>query len=136
MEYLRPSMRTFGLNICIGIFYSISCMMIPWLAAWVGHWRIFLIIVSLSNLPVLLFYLIVPESAQWLMSKGRIEEAIKCFKKIAKINKKVLHPKTIESLQDYSQEHINNTEHRSENFLGLLKTPNLRRKTLILMYKS
>lgn len=110
--------------------------MIPWLATWVGHWRIFLTIVSLSNLLVLLFYLIVPESAQWLMSKGRIEEAIECFKKIAKINKKVLHGKAIESIQDYSQQHINNTEHKSENFLGLLKTPNLRRKTLILMYKS
>lgn len=135
MEYLRPSMRTFGLNICIGVFYTISCMAIPWVASWVGNWRTFLIIISTSHLSVLLFYIIVPESAQWLISKGRTEEAIKCFQKIAKINNRSINPKTIESLRRYANKHIKKDE-KHENFFGLLKTPNLRRKTLILIYKS
>ncbi|CAG9759860.1 unnamed protein product [Ceutorhynchus assimilis] len=136
MEYLRPSMRTFGLNICIGLFYSLSCMAIPWVASWVGNWRNFLIIISFSHVPVLLFYFIVPESAQWLLSKGRTEEAIKCFQRIAKINRKTIDPKTIEGLKVYSNQHINKKQENSENFFGLVKTPNLRRKTLILIYKS
>ncbi|ERL86156.1 hypothetical protein D910_03569 [Dendroctonus ponderosae] len=135
MEYLRPSMITFGLNICIGVFYSISCMSVPWVAVWVGNWKTLLIIVSGAHLTVLLFYLIVPESAQWLISKGRTEEAIVCFQRIARINGRTIKPKAIESLRQYSLENIN-CKHQQENFFGLLKTPNLRRKTIILIYKS
>ncbi|KAL1493469.1 hypothetical protein ABEB36_011516 [Hypothenemus hampei] len=135
MEYLRPNMRTFGLNFCIGVFYCLSCIAIPWVVAWIGTWRSFLLVVSLSHLLVLLFYLIVPESAQWLISKGRTEEAIECFKKIARINRKILRPKAVESLLQYSNQHIKCDESK-ENFFGLLKTPNLRRKTLVLIYKS
>ncbi|CAH1153783.1 unnamed protein product [Phaedon cochleariae] len=135
MEYMRPNLRTMGLNLCIGVFYCLSCTAIPWVAVFLGNWRFFLVFVSLPHLLVLGFYLTVPESAQWLASKGRTEEAIDCFRKIAKINGYNIDEKAVEGLRVYCKDHMNvKTEH--ESLLGLLKTPKLRRKTLILIFKS
>lgn len=135
MEYIRPSMRTCGLNFCIGVFYCLSSMCVPWTAVLVGNWRNFLLTIAFPHLIVALFYLCVPESAQWLISKGRIDEAIQCFQRIAKVNKKIIDDDAIEGLRRYAQVHIN-VQKKHENFFGLLKTPKLRRKTLILIFKS
>ncbi|XP_044256798.1 organic cation transporter protein-like isoform X1 [Tribolium madens] len=135
MEYIRPSMRTFGLNLCIGVFYCFACMIIPWVAVWLQNWESLLLAIAIPHLSVLSFYFIVPESAQWLISKGRTEEAIDCFKWIARVNGKKLNDKHFEGLNRYCCQHIN-ARKKHESFLGLLKTPKLRRKTLILIFKS
>ncbi|KAJ8951423.1 hypothetical protein NQ318_006852 [Aromia moschata] len=135
MEYIKPSLRTFGLNLCIGIFYCLSCMAVPWVAVLLGNWRLFLVFISIPHLFVLGFFCLVPESAQWLISKGRTDEAIECFTRIAKINRKTISVKAIEALKRYCSGHVS-IKRTHESFLGLLKTPKLRRKTLILVFKS
>ncbi|XP_044765758.1 organic cation transporter protein-like [Coccinella septempunctata] len=136
MEYIRPKMRTLGLNLTIGVFYCLSCMTVPWVAVSLGNWWLFLTVISLPNLLIISFYLYVPESAQWLISKGRTEEAIKCFKEIAKYNRREIPQKSIDSLKQYCEKHVDSGRGKHENLLGLLKTPKLRRKTLILVFKS
>lgn len=101
-----------------------------------GSWRTFLIIVSVPHLLVLTFYLLVPESAQWLLSKGKTDEAIECFKRIAKINKKTVDQKTIDGLKDYASKRISKDGPNQANILDLLRTPKLRKKMLILAFKS
>lgn len=96
----------------------------------------FLIIVSVPHVLVLTFYCLVPESAQWLLSKGRTDEAVRCFKRIAKINGKEFDHKFIDDINEYSKSHINTAKEKHENILGLLKTPKLRKKMLILAFKS
>jgi OCT family organic cation transporter-like MFS transporter 4/5 len=135
MEYVRPSMRTFGLNLCIGVFYCLACMVVPWVAVWLQNWKLLLLVISVPHLSVLAFYLVVPESAQWLISKGRTNDAIQRFKWIAKINQRVLTDKQVDALRRYCSQNLTTTN-KHENFLGLLKTPKLRRKTLILIFKS
>lgn len=135
MEYMKPSMRTLGLNLCIGVFYCLSCMAVPWVAIILGNWRMFLIFISVPHLLVLGFYFLVPESAQWLISKGRTEEAIQCFRRIARVNGKKVCEKTVESLRRFCSVHVSSKQ-TNESFLGLLKTPKLRRKTTILVFKS
>lgn len=135
MEYLRPSMRTIGLNICIGIFYCLASMAVPWTAMILRSWKMFLIAISIPHLFVISFYYIVPESAQWLVSKGRVEDAINCLKRVAKINKKNISVDVLNAFRGYVNVNITKrNQHKS--FLGLLKTPKLRRKTCILIFKS
>lgn len=128
-------MRTIGLNICIGIFYCLASMAIPWTAMLLKSWKIFLIVISVPHLLVLGFYFLVPESAQWLVSKGREEDAINCLKRVAHINKKTISESVLNSFKAYVQVNINN-QGKHGSFLGLLKTPKLRRKTCILIFKS
>ncbi|PSN44621.1 hypothetical protein C0J52_10017 [Blattella germanica] len=88
MEYMRPDMRTFGLNLCIGVFYCIGCVVSPWLALFSGDWRYFLFGISAPMLLVPALAFLLPESAGWLINKGRIEDAVLRFNRIAKINGK------------------------------------------------
>ena len=83
---MRPDMRTVGLNVCIGLFYWLGSMVLPWVALQSGEWRHFLLYVSAPFLLVIPYYWLLPESARWLIDKGRVNEAVRCFKRIAAFN--------------------------------------------------
>lgn len=139
LEYIRPSMRTFGLNLCIGIFYCFGSMVTPWIAVWLGSWKSYLIYTSLPIAIVPFFYFILPESAQWLISKNDIEAAIVCYRRVARFNGKVLDNDTIESFRAHHRNQMlkqQNSNAKKPGLLGLFKTKRLRRNTLILFFKS
>lgn len=139
LEYIRPSMRTFGLNLCIGIFYCAGSMLTPWIAVLLGHWKSYLIYTSLPIATVPLFYFVLPESAQWLISKNDIEGAIVCFRRVARFNGKILDNETIERFREHHRNEMlkrSGDGVKSPGILDLFKTKRLRRNTLILFFKS
>jgi MFS transporter, OCT family, solute carrier family 22 (organic cation transporter), member 13 len=93
MEYLRPSLRSIGLNLAVGVFYTIGCVSLPWLTHVAGHWRNFLFLIACPAfiLPVVPF--LVPESARWALASGKgPHSALSSMQKIAKFNGKKLLP--------------------------------------------
>lgn len=94
MEYMRPDMRTLGLNLCIGIFYCLGCVVLPWVALLSCEWRHFLLYLSAPILVVVSYYWLLPESARWLVDKGRVTEAVRCFERIAAFNGRGQIPST------------------------------------------
>lgn len=136
MEYIRPSMRTFGLNLCIGIFYCIGSMITPWIAVLVGNWKFFLLATALPIIIIPGFYFIIPESAQWLIARNDIEAAVNCFKRVAKFNGKCLDDESIEKFKINCKSVMGSTGNKNPSMLGLFKTKRLRRNTLILFFKS
>lgn len=139
LEYIRPSMRTFGLNLCIGIFYCLGSMVTPWIAVYLGSWRSYLLFTSLPLAAVPLFYFVLPESAHWLISKNDVEGAIVCYRRVARFNGKVLDNSTIESFRELHQIEVlkqSLSATSSPGVLDLFKTKRLRRNTLILFFKS
>ncbi|KAH8360131.1 hypothetical protein KR093_010956 [Drosophila rubida] len=135
MEYMRPSLRTIGLSICIGVFYCIGSMSAPWIAVLMGSWRGYLLVTSLPLSLVPLFYFIVPESVQWLVSKQQYERAARCLKRVAKINGRQVEEREYEQFIEECKQR-QQTVQSAPNLLGLFKTPRLRRNTLILFFKS
>ncbi|KAJ6623925.1 Organic cation transporter protein [Pseudolycoriella hygida] len=136
MEYIRPSMRTFGLNLCIGIFYCIGSMICPWIAVAVGDWRTFLLVTSLPVLVVPLLYFFVAESALWLVSKNNIDGAVDCFIRVAKFNKQPLSEEDVDEFRKEMSETRSMDKRSTSTLIGLFKTPRLRRLTFILFFKS
>jgi hypothetical protein len=88
MEYLRPDMRTLGLNMCIGLFYCVGSIAVPWVALVAQEWRHFLLYLSAPMLLVPCYYWLLPESARWLIQRGRVQEAVSCFQRISAFNGK------------------------------------------------
>lgn len=129
-------MRTFGLNICIGIFYCIGSMISPWIAVGVGDWKTFLLVTSLPVLVVPLLYLLVEESALWLISMNDVDAAVDCFQRVAKFNKQTLTEADIDEFRKDISETRNLEKRNTSTLIGLFKTPRLRRLTLILFFKS
>lgn len=136
MEYIRPAKRTLGLNLCIGIFYCIGSIITPWIAVGLGTWRQFLLAAALPTLVVPAFYFFVPESALWLISKHRIDEALNCFQRVANFNGRQLDPEDIAEFKCKTLTAANNSTAEKPSLFGLFKTPNLRRNILILFFKS
>ncbi|XP_015478233.1 solute carrier family 22 member 3-like isoform X2 [Parus major] len=80
-----------------------------------------------GNLDDMLCDWVVPESPRWLLTRRKGEKALKIMRNIAKHNGKFLSP-------HYSEITISNEEVSNPSFLDLVRTPQMRRSTLILMY--
>lgn len=140
LEYIAPKMRTLGLNLCIGIFYCFGSVVTPWVAVWLGNWKLYLLATIIPTFIVPIFYFIIPESAEWLISKNKLDEALVCYQRIAKFNKRELDENFVENFKSVAAT-INSKQEKSgevknPSLIDLFKTPRLRRLTLILFFKS
>ncbi|XP_046985991.1 organic cation transporter protein-like [Schistocerca americana] len=124
MEYMGERWRTAGLNATVGVFYGVGCAAAPWLALGCGGWP--------------LLFLLLPESARWLLQAGRPQRAAACYRSVAAANGRLRHlpHDLVERLQEMSYKITAEAAETSASVFGLLKTPVLRRRTLILVFKS
>jgi hypothetical protein len=91
MEYLRPSLRSVGLNLAVGIFYTIGCVSVPWLSHAAGDWRLFMLCIACPALLLPAVPFVVPESARWTLAAGKgPQRAFRSLQRIAKLNGKEL----------------------------------------------
>lgn len=139
MEYLRPSSRTLGLNLCIGIFYCLGSVITPLIALQLGDWRLFLVATAVPILIVPSFWFILPESIHWLVAAKKPQRALQMFHKVAKYNKKKLPAKFDQEFNDSYESFCNHQEAKEKSLdtlAGLFRTPRLRKNMFILFFKS
>ncbi|XP_017873585.1 PREDICTED: organic cation transporter protein-like [Drosophila arizonae] len=136
-EYLSPKHRTLGLNIVLAVFYCVGLVISPWVAIWVGTWRNYLWAASLPALGVLCYPCLLFESAEWLLTKRQFDKAADCLRRIAKFNRRQVDENVFVEFIKYYHEKIN-MEQKTTNdtFMGMLRTPRLRKFTIILLIKS
>ncbi|NXI70425.1 S22A3 protein, partial [Anseranas semipalmata] len=124
-EIVGSAQRIIG--IVIQIFFTLGIMILPGIAYLVPTWQGIQLAISLPNFLFLLYYWVVPESPRWLLTRKKGEKALKIMHDIAKHNGKYLSP-------HYSEITVSNAEVSNPSFLDLVRTPQMRRNTLILMY--
>ncbi|XP_072014759.1 organic cation transporter protein-like [Amphiura filiformis] len=74
------------------------------------------------------------ESPRWLLSKGRITEAQRVIRRIAKVNKKDLPDEFFNNLELHEQEKPQEKSDKQPNVFYLFRYPYLRLKTITLMF--
>ncbi|XP_071956471.1 organic cation transporter protein-like [Antedon mediterranea] len=126
-EWVGPSYRK-AVAIYTSIMWATGYMLLAVFAYFFTNWRTLAMVTSLSGGLLLILYPFIPESARWLMTQGRIDEALRAIEKAAKVNGKKL-PDLI-----YDKHNFTVAEDESGTILDLFKTPNMRKKTLIMMY--
>ncbi|XP_030253545.1 solute carrier family 22 member 13-like isoform X3 [Sparus aurata] len=99
LEWTNPSKAALCAQIII-TFFPVGMMLLCGIAYLINDWRI-LQMVLFSPLVLVLgfFYWFLPESARWLMTHGRKDEAIKELRRAARVNKRMVH-------DDLLNEHI------------------------------
>uniref|UniRef100_A0A034W4Y1 Organic cation transporter-like protein n=3 Tax=Endopterygota TaxID=33392 RepID=A0A034W4Y1_BACDO len=138
-EYLSPQKRTLGLNLITGVFYFIGLALSPWYALWSGSWRNYLYIASVPALIAITYPFVICESAQWLITTQRYERAVKCLKRVAKINKREVKDEVFEEFVAYYQKKVDyerKLKITKDTFWGMFRTPRLRKFTIIMVLKS
>ncbi|XP_030185489.1 solute carrier family 22 member 13 isoform X1 [Lynx canadensis] len=93
-EWVGPSRRTQAV-ILVQCAFSLGQMALAGLAYGVRNWRYFQMA---GTAPVLLLFFYIwalPESARWLLTRGRVEEAKQVIQKAASVNRRKLSPELL-----------------------------------------
>uniref|UniRef100_A0A8D2N5T9 Solute carrier family 22 member 13 n=1 Tax=Zonotrichia albicollis TaxID=44394 RepID=A0A8D2N5T9_ZONAL len=105
--------------------FAIGQMILAGLSYGIRNWRLLEIAGSAPMFALFFYIWVLPESARWLVTKGRIEEAKKVLQKAAATNKCSLPPELLEQLKPEK-------EVRSGSFLDLFQKKHLLKVTLIM----
>ncbi|XP_038078934.1 organic cation transporter protein-like [Patiria miniata] len=125
-EFVGPGWRTF-IGVVVECFFALGYMSLAVVAYFVRDWRILQLV---GSVPIILFFLlirVVPESARWLITQGKLKEAEAIIRKIAKVNKAKL-PDQLFNVNDHIQ------EQGRTSFIDLFRMPNLRKRTFNIMF--
>lgn len=136
---MRPSMRTMGLNLAVGVFYTLGLVFTPWLAVLTGHWKYYLASTSLPILSIVLYYFVIQESAQWLVTRNDVDGAIKRLKRVAKFNGRKVAQSEFDEFKKYCEiqrQKQGGDDQRHSSLIDMFRTPRMRKHTLILFFKS
>lgn len=132
MEMTIPARRNM-MAIMISLSWPITGLCVAALGYFFRNWRnLELIAVApmALALPILIF---LPESARWLITKNRLSEAKRILNRAAKINQRELSNNI--DLSDLYKKHQLEHEKKISGLvllLSLLRTPELRKRTLVL----
>lgn len=132
MEMVGPSKRLFA-GIAVQMFFSFGFIVTAVFAYYFPLWREFQIAITLPGLLFMCYYWFIPESARWLLSKGRNDEAIKVIEAVAKENKVVIPKEVLKGVID-EQSTTKNTNENKPSLWDLFRYPNLRKKTMLIFF--
>lgn len=106
-------------------FLAAGQLVLAGLSYGIRNWRLLQIAGSAPMFALFFYYWVLPESARWLVTKGKIEEAKKYLKKAASINKRTIPPELLDQLKC-------ETQTKSGSILDLLRKKHLLKVTLIM----
>ncbi|KAI5638920.1 sugar transporter domain-containing protein [Phthorimaea operculella] len=134
VEYVGPKWRTFVANMSIAVYFTYVASALPWIALACSDWRIYALVTSVPIVFAILTPCLLPESARWLISQGRIDEAMKILKRIERINRKNIPDEIIKEFKETAVEIAQSeAECKKYSALDLFKTPRLRKHSLLLV---
>ncbi|XP_068198960.1 solute carrier family 22 member 2-like [Antennarius striatus] len=117
--------RTVG--VLYQMFFSVGIITLPLLAYLINDWRWVQAATAAPYLIFMSYYCFVPESPRWLISQKKFSKALEITDAVAKENRKEFLVNT-ETLTSDVGDSI------SVSVLDLIRTPNMRKHTLILMF--
>ncbi|EDV90527.1 organic cation transporter protein [Drosophila grimshawi] len=137
MEMVGASYRLFA-GVTVQMFFSVGFMLTAGFAYLIRDWRWLQIALTLPGLVFMGYYWLIPESARWLLSKGRSEEAFVIIERAARVNRVQIPSEIYDQLvrEESAQKEQAQTasQQPSASVWDLLRYPNLRRKTLIIFF--
>ncbi|VDM29307.1 unnamed protein product [Toxocara canis] len=130
MELVGPSKRKLA-GVISGIFFAIGQVILGTLAYFIRNYQYLQLAISLPAIMFFVYWWLVPESARWLISQQRFEEADVILQRAARMNGTKLPDKWWEQLEmpDKAGSQVENRKVEKYNFFDLLRTPKLRLRT-------
>ncbi|NXL85028.1 S22AD protein, partial [Alectura lathami] len=107
-------------------FFAFGQMLLAGLSYGIRNWRLLEIAGSAPMFALFFYACVLPESARWLVTKGKIEEAKKLLQKAASINKRTIPPELLDQLKC-------ETQTKPGNILDLVQKKHLRKVTLVML---
>ncbi|XP_038079046.1 organic cation transporter protein-like [Patiria miniata] len=131
-EFVGPNIRAFAGQF-INIYYAMGYMLLAPFAYLIRDWQMLQVALTMTFAPFILLLPFLPESARWLMSRGRTADAEKILRKMAKVNKVELPAELFEEDKD-QEEKLKDTTTRRYTYLDLFRSTNMRCKTINILF--
>ncbi|XP_066483593.1 solute carrier family 22 member 13-like [Tiliqua scincoides] len=106
---------------------ALGQMALAGLAYAIRDWRLYQKVGSAPAFALFFYIWVLPDSARWLLTKGKVKEAKKVLQKAASINKRTIPKDLLDQLAPEEKA-------KSGKMLDLFKKPHLRRMTLIMAW--
>nr|XP_007969938.2 solute carrier family 22 member 13 [Chlorocebus sabaeus] len=123
-EWVGPTWRTQAV-VLAQCTYSLGQMVLAGLAYGFRNWRLLQITGTAPGLLLFFYFWALPESARWLLTHGRMDEAKQLIQRAALVNRRKLSPELMNQL-------VPEKTGPSGNALDLFRHPQLRKVTLII----
>ncbi|CAB3221124.1 unnamed protein product [Arctia plantaginis] len=135
LEYVGPGHRTWVANLPLAIFGGTAGVCLPWIAYFASDWRLTLWLTSLPMFGAIISPWVMPESVRWLVSRGRIEEAVKVVRKFERVNKTTVPGDVMDKFITNSKKMGSK---KMESFINIFRNKLLRRTMIymIIVYGS
>nr|CAH7722373.1 unnamed protein product [Callosobruchus chinensis] len=133
LEMVGPSKRTIAGTVC-HMFFSVGYMLTAAFAMYITNWRTLQLGLTLPGVIFLIYWWFIPESARWLISKNRIDEAKRLIHDAAKYNKVTISDETLDVLLKPTEEKVKKKDEKNATVLDIFKHSNMRKKALIIFY--
>ncbi|KAM8946972.1 solute carrier family 22 member 3 [Pelodytes ibericus] len=114
-------------GIVVQMFFTFGVMIIPGIAYLIPTWQGIQLAITLPNFLFLFYYWLIPESPRWLLIRKKKEKAMRIMSDIARQNGNYLTP-------NYCQITVSDEEVANPSCMDLVRTPQMRKCTIILMY--
>ncbi|XP_023226409.1 organic cation transporter 1-like [Centruroides sculpturatus] len=136
IEYTGVSQRTM-IGMLQGVGWTITAAVSPWILYYVRNWRKMLFICSVPNVLMIFMLWWVPESASWLLTRGKKDEAIKILNRISAVNKRKLDKDHFKRILSRKNSHEKKEEEDSKEIFSLIikviRTKYLRKNLFLLL---
>ncbi|XP_017878840.1 carcinine transporter-like isoform X2 [Ceratina calcarata] len=132
LEYMAVEKRTLVVNVAFGLYFAVASTVLPWMAYYIANWRYFTYVSALPLLSVFITPWILPESARWYVSNGKLDKVVEKLRKIARINRVNPDPRIYQEFT--SNFETSSRKHDTATVFDLFKTPRLARNTVLLVF--
>ena len=133
MEMVGPQYRLIAGTVMM-MFFSVGYMLTAGFAyVFYTSWRTLQIALTVPGLLFMCYYWFIPESARWLLSKKRTEEALKLIKKAEKVNNVKVPEEVLNSLVE-AETKEDTAKPQDSSVFDLFRYPNLRMKSLLIFF--
>ncbi|KAJ8682745.1 hypothetical protein QAD02_018537 [Eretmocerus hayati] len=132
LEMVGPQKRLIA-GVGCQLFFTAGYIMTAGFAYFITDWRLLQFALTMPSVAFLLYWWFIPESARWLLTKGRTKEAKQLLQKASRENGVEIQDSTLENLLDDSNSD-STPDSSKPSIFDLFKYPNLRRKSLLLFF--
>ncbi|XP_078661842.1 organic cation transporter protein-like [Branchiostoma floridae x Branchiostoma belcheri] len=133
-ELVSPDHRTL-ISMFLTMFFGIGGVTLALVAYLIRYWEWLQLAISLPNvLFIMVYWWVINESPRWLLANNQKVRAVEIFRKVADVNKKAIPEGLFEEDGETDADKTNGQPKSRHSILDLVRTPNVRRKSLIMFY--
>ncbi|CAL1675506.1 unnamed protein product [Lasius platythorax] len=132
LEMVGPKKRLIA-GVGVQLFFTIGYILTAGFAYYITNWRMLQVALTVPSIAFLLYWWFIPESARWLLTKGRLQEAKDLLQRASLENGVEMPNEALDTLLNNNSED-STPDTRKPSLFDLFRYPNLRRKSIVLFF--